>query len=338
MKAIAVTGAAGLLGQRVIETLANDASVDRVIAIADAPVSPNPRVEYCHGGLVGTGTVAYLAGCTVAVHIGSGVLDHELEAFSRLLEAADVAGCQHLVVVSSASVYGARPDNPIPITECSPIHPLAGMELAMVKAEIEQRAQTWAQANGARVAVLRPVVTLGARGAADPCESQLRETTLFRPGLTDPPVQFVHLDDLASAVALAASKPLEGPFNVAPDGWIEPDVFNDLVAEKSSRVGHSVRSRLLRLLTQLDTKDTIQSHLGAYGLHPWVVANDRLKAQGWVPTHTNEEVYVGGNPLPWWRKVGHKRRQEVALVAAVSAGAIVVAGLIFIARRVLGNR
>ena len=38
----------------------------------------------------------------------------------------------------------------------------------------------------------------------------------------------------------------------------------------------------------------------AYRVNPWVVANDRLKAAGWAPDHTNEEAYVlGDRPAGW---------------------------------------
>ena len=39
-------------------------------------------------------------------------------------------------------------------------------------------------------------------------------------GEDDPPAQFLHLDDLAAAVVLAAEQRLDGVYNVAPDGWV----------------------------------------------------------------------------------------------------------------------
>ncbi len=31
-----------------------------------------------------------------------------------------------------------------------------------------------------------------------------------------------------------------------------------------------------------------------YLMHPWVIANDRLKATGWAPQHSNEEAILDG--------------------------------------------
>jgi hypothetical protein len=35
-----------------------------------------------------------------------------------------------------------------------------------------------------------------------------------------------------------------------------------------------------------------------YLVHPWVVANDRLKLAGWQPRHTNEEAIMLASPPP----------------------------------------
>ena len=66
-------------------------------------------------------------------------------------------------------------------------------------------------------AVLRPAIPL----AADGTSSLARALTAglgHRFGEADPGAQFVHHDDVASAVALAVERRLDGIYNVAPDG------------------------------------------------------------------------------------------------------------------------
>ena len=53
--------------------------------------------------------------------------------------------------------------------------------------------------------------------------------------------------------------------------------------------------------------------LRSYTREPWLVANDRLKAQGWRPTVTNEQAYVEGTEARWWTMITPKRRQELTL-------------------------
>ena len=60
-----------------------------------------------------------------------------------------------------------------------------------------------------------------------------------------------------------------------------------------------------------------------FTVHPWVVANDRLKADGWEPARSNEEAYVGAHRAGPWATLSPRRRQELALGAA---GAALVGG------------
>jgi len=56
----------------------------------------------------------------------------------RLLNAASAAGVRHLVVLSTATVYGAWPNNPVPITEDAPLRPVPDFAYAVGHAEVEQ--------------------------------------------------------------------------------------------------------------------------------------------------------------------------------------------------------
>ena len=50
-----------------------------------------------------------------------------------------------------------------------------------------------------------------------------------------------------------------------------------------------------------------------YTVHPWVVANDRLRADGWAPTSSNEEAYVATHAAGPLATISPRRRQEIAL-------------------------
>ncbi|MEL7156232.1 MAG: hypothetical protein AAFN30_06500, partial [Actinomycetota bacterium] len=140
----------------------------------------------------------------------------------------------------------------------------------------------------------------------------------------DAPLQFLHHDDLAAAVALVARRRERGVFNVAPDHWIEPEEFRHLLAEvELPRPAplHAVAGRLAPVLGSATAPDLLP-----YVNHPWVVANDRLEAIGWEPTFTNEEAFVVGTPTPPWRELLVRRRQEMALGAAGVTAAAALAG------------
>jgi hypothetical protein len=72
-----------------------------------------------------------------------------------------------------------------------------------------------------------------------------------------------------------------------------------------------------------------------YTMFPWVVANDRLKAAGWVPSHSNEEAFVEADPGSALARVDPRRRQLLSLgvLGAVAVG--LAAAVAVAARRLL---
>jgi nucleoside-diphosphate-sugar epimerase len=149
-----------------------------------------------------------------------------------------------------------------------------------------------------------------------------------RMGEADPPAQFLHLDDLASAVLLAAEQRLDGVFNVAPDGWIPGERVRAL-AGAVPRL--KVPERINEVITNLRwrfQRGPIPPGLRSYTRWPWLVANDRLKAHGWHPTVTNEQAYVEGTEGKWWTMVSPKRRQEITLSGLV--GVLSLAALLLV--------
>jgi nucleoside-diphosphate-sugar epimerase len=165
---------------------------------------------------------------------------------------------------------------------------------------------------GRRTAVLRPAIPL----AADGTSSLARALTAglgHRFGEADPGAQFVHHDDVASAVALAVERRLDGIYNVAPDGSIPGDRVRALSGRRFRLPLPDPIADLLGSLRWRFQRGPIPPGLRSYTREPWLVANDRLKAEGWTPTVTNEQVYVEGTEAKWWTMVTPKRRQEIAL-------------------------
>jgi nucleoside-diphosphate-sugar epimerase len=233
----------------------------------------------------------------------------------------------HVVLVSSAMVYGAWANNPVPLTEDEVLRPDVEFAYARQLGAVEQLVDAWRlHAAGRSVTVLRPAVAMAEDGTSG-LASALAAGMGQRVGEADPPAQFLHLDDLASAVLLAAELRLDGVFNVAPDGWIPGERVRAL-AGAVPRV--KLPDRINEVVTNLRwrfQRGPIPPGLRSYTRWPWLVANDRLKAHGWRPTVTNEQAYVEGTEAKWWTMVSPKRRQEIALgglVAGVSFGALVV--------------
>jgi nucleoside-diphosphate-sugar epimerase len=333
VQTVVLTGVDSALGRRVAARLRADDDIDRTIEVdlrAHHGADLKSRIE-------GADALVHL-GRTDGVELdGTGAGGVDVAGTRGLLEAAGSVGVTSVVLLSSATAYGAWSDNPVPLTEDAPLRPNPSLGFATHKAEIERLAAEWRQGHpSARVAVLRPTVAV-AEDTADWLGASLWSTMPLASAEQEPQAQFVHLDDLADAVVVAVTRGLDGPYNVAPDGWISGEDLRRLAGRGPSvRLSERLRGRLAGWGWKLGVSSTPPS-IVPYRSHPWVVANDRLRAEGWKPLHSNEEAFVAGHQPTGWSTVSPQRRQEIALAATamVLVGAGVLTGVVIrrLARR-----
>lgn len=255
------------------------------------------------------------------------------EFVTSSLAAADRFHADQIVFVSSALVYGAAPNNPKPLTEDAVLRPDVEFVFARQLASAEELVDEWRRARPGRVAsVLRPAISL-AEGDSSRLASALVSGLGRRVAQADPPSQFLHLDDLASAIALAVRRRLDGVFNVAPDGWVPGERVRALsgerprfpLPERAAEVVSSLRWRFQR--------GPLPPGLASYTRDPWIISNGRLRNVGWEPTITNEQAYVEATEAPWWTMVSPKRRQELTLGVSVAAAVLGAVAAAIVGRR-----
>ena len=342
--AVIVTGAAGELGQRVCALAAADPTVTHVIGLDRRSVKRLPAgIERHQVDLATADLKPLFEGASVVVHLAQAAGPARGDAIShptgegamarRVLEAASAVGVDHVVLLSSATAYGAWANNPMPLTEDAPLRPNPGVAMASEKAEAERAAAEWRDDHpGATVAILRPTVTVAA-GANGWLAKALARSSALPVTDEEPPAQFVDVADLAAAVDLARRARLDGPRNVAPDGWIAGDTVRALAGGAPRlRLPERLAIRVAGLRWRWGLAPT-PPELLPFTVHPWVIANDRLKADGWQPEASNEEAYVGTHRAGPWATISPRRRQELALgaTAAVAVGAVV--GIVALVRR-----
>jgi nucleoside-diphosphate-sugar epimerase len=344
---VVVTGAASSLGRRVCTLAATDPEVARVVAIDRRPIRHVPAsVETVALDLATGDLKPLLEGADALVHLAQGdgpergshptaadPATGDARMAHRVLDAASAVGVRHVVLLSSATAYGAWSNNPVPLTEEAALRPNPGVAFAAEKAELERAAADWRDDHpGAAVAILRPTVVLAPEGNGWLSKALARASAV--PVSDDePPAQFLDIDDLAAAVDLARRARLDGPRNVAPDGWVDGDTARALTGGGPRvRLPQRVALRLAGWRWRTGLGDTPPALL-PYTVHPWVIANDRLRADGWVPTTTNEEACVAHHRASPWATISPRRRQELALAASglVLVGAVV--GTVAVVRR-----
>lgn len=315
-----VRGARGALGRCVADAVR--ALDDVSVTVADvSPADGETAPDGCFDTIVDVG---------IGDHDALGRRGESVTAATAGL-LADVAatGADHVVVLSSAMVYGALANNPVPLTEAAVLRPNPSFVYARQLASAEEAVESWRAAQpGRRVATLRPAIPIAAEGTSSLARALTAGFGLVF-GEADPDAQFVHHDDVASAVALAVERRLDGVYNVAPDGSVPGDRVRALSGQ---RFRVPLPGRLADVVSSLRwrfQRGPIPPGLRPYTRTTWVIANDKLRGEGWAPTVTNEQAFVEGTEAKWWTMVTPKRRQELALGglvvligAAVTAGAI----------------
>ncbi|MEY2592245.1 MAG: hypothetical protein QOJ67_4229 [Acidimicrobiaceae bacterium] len=306
----------------------NDALGERVRALLAAAPGRGPAVLIDDETATGPDLKAVLDDADELILLAGG-----LDVTKAVLDAAGSVGMTRLVVLSSATVYGAWATNPVPLTEDATLRPNPDLDFAVRAAERERLVAEWrGEHPSATVAVLRAATPV-AEGASGWLSDGLRAAASVRAaGPDDPPAQFLHLDDLATAVVLALSKGLDGPRNVAPDGWIGGEEVRALIGGPRVRVPNAVAKRMAVLRWRLGGAPAPPG-LVPYTVHPWVIANDRMRAAGWAPSYSNEEALVAGTPASPWSTISPQRRQELALGGAVVGIAGTVTGVLLALRR-----
>jgi nucleoside-diphosphate-sugar epimerase len=347
MTTVAVTGAAGAVGRRLLDRLEDDPDVERVVALDVAPMPNHGKISPRRIDLLSGDLRAELAGVDVLVHLAVSTrteLDEprarrvNINGTQRLLAAATVAEVRSLIGMSSAMVYGAWPANPVPLTEEAMVRPNPEFAYAVHRAEMETLIDDWGAADSGRsAALMRPTVALAEDDASFVARALASAAAVAVEG-NNPPAQFLTLDDLADAVNVVRKGELTGPFNVAPDGWISTETVRALTGSPPRfQVPGSVAERMASLSWRF-RRGPVPPGLLPYTMFPWVVANDRLRAAGWAPTSTNEEAYVAGTEGSWWSMMSPKRRQELALGAAGASLTALGTAAAIVSRRVLRAR
>ena len=248
---VAIVGGSGLIGSalgqqlldRGVSVLVCDLVPPKVAAAAFLSVDlmANEAEEVLRGGFEqhGIDTVVHLAARldppTPAERERMRRLHmHGTQAAAR---AALRAGASRFVLASSSVVYGARPDNPVPLTEDAPVRPDPGFAYAVDKAGQEQVAIAELQGTSCLLAVVRPAIVYGP-DAKNYLTEIIRRAPLVFPAIDGcrPPLQFVHVDDAAAvfgALAHGPGRALVGAFHACPDDWL---AFEDVAAAAHLRV------------------------------------------------------------------------------------------------------
>ena len=256
---IAITGASGLIGRRLLKNLAAAGHSLRVLSRhAGTNLPPGVRLfvwdasrgEPPADSLQDVDAVVHLAGEPVAqrwtAHARQAIRESRVTGTRNLVQALAKLPKKPEVLVCASAVgyYGDRGDE-ILNESSSP----GGDYLAQLCVDWEKEAQS-AEASGIRVVRVRTGLVLDARGGALP-----RMLPPFRMGLGGKLgsgqhwMSWIHLEDLAALFQFALANPVSGPLNgVAPNPVINAGFTRALAAAVHRPAIFPVPAFALRLL------------------------------------------------------------------------------------------
>lgn len=304
MTRVFITGGAGFLGGHLASALSARDDVALVVAgDVRPPAEPVAGVVYEQCDVTRAGALAPLLqrhGIDVVVHLAAIVnpgRDHDLEyrvdvdGTRNVLSACVDAGVRRIVVSSSGAAYGYHPDNPEWLREGDPVRGNDEFAYAKHKRLVEEMLAAYRGSHpGLEQVVFRIGTILGPT-----VQNQI--TALWDGGRilavrgSDSPFVFVWVDDVAGAMARAATDGPPGIYNVAGDGRLTVGEIAARLRKPVLVVPASVLATALRIGRALRLTVHGPEQVGFLRYRP-VLANDALKRDfGYTPRLTSAEAF-----------------------------------------------
>jgi len=302
-KTVLITGISGYIGTVFCRQLRQSRWCERIVGFdVNEPAEPD-RIEFRQMDVCDAELADWVAEIKpdILVHLAF-VLDpirdeHKMRRINvdgtrNVLQAAAKAKVPQVMVASSATAYGAWPENPVPIKESHPLKQHRSFRYAIDKYDVEALCQTFME-NHPEVSfsIIRPCVVYGP--GVDNFLSYLLTglPVVAAPAGCDPPLQFVHEDDVAAAMVAILENAGSGPFNVAPPSTLELSEVIRFPKKLSLRMPVYLMTWLLWLAWRIvPGLFRMPSTIIDYYRYPWVVDCTRLGELGFEFSHSTRDT------------------------------------------------
>ncbi|MFZ1175784.1 MAG: NAD-dependent epimerase/dehydratase family protein [Mycobacterium sp.] len=314
---VAVTGPTGEIGISAVTALEREPAVEAIVGMARRPFDPSSRgwvkTTYQQGDISDREAVdALVAQADVVIHLAFIIMGSReesarinLQGTRNVFEATVAAERpRRLVYTSSVAAYGYHSDNPVPLTEDVPTRGSAEHYYSAQKAACEALLADITKDSPLEVFVLRPCIVAGPKATAladampwnqlpGPLRAVTKALPILKPVVPDPgfPLQLVHHDDVAAAIALAATAPAPpGAYNIAGDGLVTVADVARALGGRPVRVPAVAASAASAAISHLPF---VPSMLEWLHVARTSVVMDTTKARtqlGWQPVHSSAET------------------------------------------------
>ncbi|MEB3983953.1 NAD-dependent epimerase/dehydratase family protein [Mycobacterium sp. 663a-19] len=314
---VAVTGPTGDIGISAVTALEREPAVDTIIGMARRPFDPSSRgwvkTIYRQGDILDREAVdALVADADVVVHLAFIIMGSRDESArinlqgARNVFEASVGSVRprRLVYTSSVAAYGYYPDNPVPLTEDVPTRGSPEHYYSAQKAACEALLTDISKDSSLEVFILRPCVVAGPKARAlarsmpwnklpGPLRAAAKLVPMLKPVVPDPgfPLQLVHHDDVAAAIALAATAPTPpGSYNIAGDGVVTVGDVAKALGGRPVPVPAAAASAASAAVSRLPFVPSILEWLHVARTSVVMDTAKAKKELGWQPVHSSADT------------------------------------------------
>ncbi|MFE6847212.1 NAD-dependent epimerase/dehydratase family protein [Streptomyces sp. NPDC057686] len=309
---IVITGATGNVGTSVVQLLSENPSVDSVLGLARRVPSWRPEkttwqaadVEPGGADLVrlfdGADAVIHLAWKFQPTHHPAATWRTNVLGSMRVFDAVAAAGVPTLIHASSVGAYSPGPKDRT-VDESWPTHGWPQAAYTREKAYLERVLDSYEHTHpGIRVVRMRPGFLFKRESASEQRRifaGRLLPGRLVRkdliPAVPDLPglrFQALHTDDAAAAYLAAASRPVQGAFNLAADPVVDAAVLAEIFEARSFAMPAAPVRAALAAAWRLRLVPASPDLFDAVLRLPLMDSSRARKELAWEPVRTSVEA------------------------------------------------
>jgi nucleoside-diphosphate-sugar epimerase len=283
--------------------LENDPNIEQIIGMdVVAPAATYNKFVFHKQDVRDPAIGEILAGCDTLIHMAfivarpysmplAEAASINLGGTWNICKAAAEMGVRKLVISSSVAAYSTLPDNPVPVTEETPLRGLYTSFYYNQHKHANEIWLDWLQLAFPHLIIsrLRPCIVMGpnqsGKGYIQP-----NKTHFTSAGGRSIRLQLVHEEDLASAFLVMVQNDLPGAYNVVGD---DPATFPDMAAAAGFQVVEIPEEIIIQSAQSAWENGLTAAGPEWIGETTLICSNEKLKATGkWTPRYTTTESFI----------------------------------------------